>query len=109
MNSSLCLLKHMRMEFLAQNGSFWGYFRVQIKICLISFVSSSSVQMLGTMTSNRLLSSKGIPVFLMPKLYLAAEWFGVPKVATNLVLEVGVMPEYRYSENVGDERLFYGQ
>lgn len=67
MNSSLCLLKPERMKFLAQNWSFWGYFRVQMKICLNSFVSSSSVQMLGTMTSNRLLSSNGIPLFCNEK------------------------------------------
>lgn len=44
-------------NFWHRIGAFWGHFRVQMKICLNSLVSSSSVQMQGTMASNRVLSS----------------------------------------------------
>lgn len=70
MNFSLCLLKPMSMKFLAQNWRFWGCSRIQMKIYLNSFVNSSSVQILGTMTSNRLLSRNGIPLFFNAKAVL---------------------------------------
>lgn len=49
-------------NFWHRIGAFWGHFRVQMKICLDSLISSSLVQMQGTMASNRLLSSNGNPL-----------------------------------------------
>lgn len=71
MNPLLCLLKSMSMKFLAQNRRFWGCCRIQMKIYLNSFVNSSSVQMPGTMTCNRLLSRNGIPMFFNAKAVLS--------------------------------------